>query len=285
MKFYSFTSEGKILIRSCNTVCEYFFSKEDGISFNILIVTPHSIEGRSKKKEKIWAIIHKAWENITFAENSSCLNEWRKIFKYSQEIAPGLRIFKLKKIEESSYFFLVDKTGIAAISVLNDSFFTFKTWHLIKDGMICPHGAGISTLNHSYLFLGSSGAGKSTVSKFGKAHGYAIIHDDHVVVSKSDNGKYLVADIAFKNPGISLKAIFFLVQDKSDKLLSLSQTQMAQGLFKSLFELPSEKVLYGSYLIKAFNICADIARAVPGYELHFTKSASFWKVIEDEKIL
>jgi hypothetical protein len=283
MMLHSFTREGQFLIKSCNLAIKQLFAKkEEKVPNKLIIITPHSINTSINYKDGIWEIIHKAWENITFSKNNACLNEWRIIFDYGKEVFPGLRIFRLKNSNKPVYYFLIDKSGIEAISFFNDMLFILRAWQHIKNSRGYFHGAGIVHKNGAYLFLGPSGAGKSTVSIFSSEFGHKVIHDDHIVALKSKNGKYLVSDIAFKIPGVSLKAILFLVQDKKDKLIPFSQTQTAQGLFKSLFELPSEKVLYGSYLIKAFNVCADIARAVPGYELHFTKSPTFWKVIEDE---
>jgi|GEM_PF-1876098 len=286
MKFISFTNDGRLLIKSCDLIAGHLFTKnEKNNCERLIMITPHSINTVNAYKGDVFKLLHEAWKNISFASNSSCLNNWRTIFNNGREVFPGLGFFRLKNCMKPVYFFLFDKSGAEAISFLNDMLFILSAWQHIKNSRGYFHGAGIVYENGAFLFLGPSGAGKSTISAFSKKLGCKIIHDDHVVASKSENGKYSVFDIAFTPPGVSLKAIFFLVQDKRDNLVALSQTQTAQGLFKSLFELPSEKILYGSYLINAFNVCADIARAVPGYELHFTKSPNFWKVIEDEKTL
>ncbi len=286
MKLCSFTVKGERLIRSCNPVFkQLFIKKENEVSEKLVIVTPQAMKKCNYHLDDRWAFIHQAWKNLTNAKSSLFLDDWRIIFKFGQQIIPGIRIFRLKKSGESSYFYLLDKIDIEAISVLNDLFFTFKIWHLIKDKMICPHGAGITRLNQSYLFLGASGAGKSTVSSFSEALGYKIVHDDHVVIAKSESRNLFLSDVAFSIPGGSLRAVFFLVQDKKDKMIALSQKKAALGLFKSLFETPGEKILFGTYLINAFKFCTEISRAIPSYELHFTKSPVFWKVIEDEKIL
>jgi len=282
----SFSLEGRLLIQSCEHVLRTLFPKSnEQILEKLTIVTPHPIIDYYTFRNDMWEDIYMAWQKIYFSKNSSSINEWRLIYKYGFEVIPGLKIFKIRNDNDLSYFFLLNAVEPKDFSVFNDFLFVFRAWLHVKNKKGFFHGAGIVKQKRAYLFLGPSGAGKSTVSAFSSEHGHQVIHDDHVVVSKAENGKYLLSDIAFKNPGISLKAFFFLVQDKSDKLLPLSQAQTAQGLFKSLFELPSEKVLYGSYLINAFNVCADIARAVPGYELHFTKSPNFWKIIEDEKAL
>jgi hypothetical protein len=194
-----------------------------------------------------------------------------------------LRIFRMKNCVSPVYFFLIDKSGAEAISSLNDMLFVFKTWLLLGKSQCFFHGAGIADKkNGAFLFLGPSGAGKSTVSAFSAELGYKVIHDDHVVAMKKNNGKFVIYESASSHSKLHLKAVFFLIQDTMNKMIPLSQAQRARVLFKSLFELPSEKILYGPNLINAFTACADIARDVPGYELHFTKSPTFWKVIEDE---
>lgn len=282
MKLHSFTEEGKLLVKSCSLFFSQLFPKNDNeVSEKLILINPQTIKNIDNGPNDKWALIHKSWENVTHVRCGSLLDDWRVIYKFGQQIIPGVRIFK-SRIDESSYFYLVDKADIEAISVVNDLFFTFRIWHLIKDKTVCPHGAGIARSDQSFLFWGVSGAGKSTVSKISESLGYMIVHDDHVAISMLKNGKYCLSDVGFKTPRASLRAVFSLVQDKEDKLIALSQKDIAFGLFKSLFETPGEKILFGRYLADAFSLCAGIARVVPGYELHFTKSPNFWKVIEDE---
>lgn len=50
------------------------------------------------------------------------------------------------------------------------------------------HACGVSWQGRGYLFVGSSGAGKSTVARLWKEAGAAILNDDRIVLEASDAG-------------------------------------------------------------------------------------------------
>ncbi len=59
------------------------------------------------------------------------------------------------------------------------------------NGDIMIHGAGISDNGYGYIFSGVSGAGKSTMAGLWKAAGALVVHDDRLIIRKSENG-YLI---------------------------------------------------------------------------------------------
>jgi ABC-type dipeptide/oligopeptide/nickel transport system ATPase component len=128
--------------------------------------------------------------------------------------------------------------------------------------------------------VGVSGAGKSTVSLLSSAQGDKVIHDDHIVVYREDE-KWSVTNTSHSIRGTPIKAILFLFQDKEDKLIPINTARTAMGLIKSLEE-HGRHVLFGDVFRSAFSTCSEIARHVPGYELHFRKSADFWKLIDEQ---
>jgi hypothetical protein len=144
------------------------------------------------------------------------------------------------------------------------------------------HAAGLEREGEAYLFAGPSGAGKSTVSAMSAGRGCRVIHEDHVLVSPGKTDSPLVADVVRSERVAPLRAIFFLLQDKSDRLSHMSPIATARRLFDSLLDSPDGTLLCDSTLRNAFAVSAAIAHSVPGYELYFRRSPDFWDMIDAE---
>ena len=143
--------------------------------------------------------------------------------------------------------------------------------------------------NSGFLFLGASETGKTTVSDLSVACGYPILGDDLNMIIRDDENSYRLA--AVPRPVLSpvdystirppLKGVFTLIQDCRDYLVPLSFAETARALFESFMQTPSGEKLPNKVIHIAFRTCCEIARCVPGYELHFRKSSNFWRVINE----
>ncbi len=282
----SYSLQGKLLIQSSeNVLSSLFQNNKEPISRKLTFVTPNPIIGDHLFRNDLWINIYQAWHNIIYLKKSSSISNWRVIYKYGHEVIPGMKLFKLRDDCDSSYFYLLNEEETESFSIFNILLFKLKAWSHIKNNRGFFHSAGIIIHDCAYLFLGPSGTGKSTISAFCEQLGFEVVHDDHVVVHKSENGYFYLSDFSSKKPQVFLKSIFFLIQDRNDKLVPLFHSKIAQCLFKSFFETIGEKILYGNCLINAFKFSSELARIVPGYELHFTKSLAFWKIIQDGNAL
>jgi len=73
------------------------------------------------------------------------------------------------------------------------------------------------------------------------------------------------------------------VKDEYDALNPLQPEQVARALFKEFYqETPHIRKFSDEFIKLGFQICCDIARKIPGYELHFRKSHDFWKLIDEQ---
>jgi len=141
-----------------------------------------------------------------------------------------------------------------------------------------------------YLFLGEGGAGKSTAATLSASLGISVLSDDLAfVINNNYHGFELAAAPGqvsrySTNPILrpQLRAIFRLVKDTQDKIKPISQTTTAHIIFRSFEWSHWVDHLSSKTIELAYQTVCDIARTVPGYELHFRKSPDFWKLIDAE---
>lgn len=263
-----------------------WFSNEygDSLAEKLVIVMPRTdIEGSTLKEEDFrWREIFRAGCRIRSSQPGGKLKAWRIIHKYGDEIAPGLGVFRFRESKSPCLFWLSsDESLIETQARLADLLPKIAAyWHMVQ-GRGLLHAAGIINKGQAYLFAGPSGAGKSTVSALSLACGHQIIHDDHIVVYKGGKGIWLVSNTFHSFHDIPIKAVLFLVQDTVDRLIPLKSTATAIRLLDGLRE-HGRYVLYREALSKAFSTTAEIARLVPGFELHFRKSPEFWNRIDEQ---
>jgi hypothetical protein len=287
MKLRSFSPVGDQVAEGCSELAAYLL--HDGhhhyANSELAIITLEAPLQNSRSMTSsatIWEELHQAWKQIGQSTSKGDLAAWRLIYRYGDEIAPGLRVFRLRESKSPKFFYLVSqKEPLAAAARLNDVLFSLSTRVHIDEGRCVFHAAGIVYKDYAHIFVGPSGAGKSTVSSLSDALGHRIIHGDHVVLYPDQVGDYLVTDISPSIPGIPLKSIFFLFQDSMDRLIPLSALETTRLLFNGFLDIVSDYTLSEKMLRYAFTFCADIARRTPGYKLHFRKSPDFWKLINE----
>ena len=137
--------------------------------------------------------------------------------------------------------------------------------------------------------MGESGKGKTTVAQLSVETGHIALGDDlnFIIQVRPNDYKLGVApsivptlsSYSMLNP--SLRGIFKLTKDNHDELIQLSPRNIAKNLLESLKQIPKAASLSDQIFQNAFQTISSIARAVPGYELHFRKSPDFWKLIDE----
>jgi len=193
-----------------------------------------------------------------------------------------------KRAHQLCFVFLCDEPGeYSHIQLFLYLLLLANKWHIRHRGF-CLHSAAIARGHKGFLFLGGSRAGKTTVSQLSTLTGYTALGDDlNFILRKEEDYVLAAAPSAAASMTCSksrpcLQAIFNLVQDKKDFLIPLSPMQIARSLFEGLGQAPKSAYLLNQELELAFQTCCAIARAIPGYELHFRKSPDFWKLIDEQ---
>lgn len=266
-----------------NDLIDYWFSDQNinprGEKFAVIFPNGHISFGRNESR---WKKIQLSWNQINNSLPGKQLHAWRVIHSFGEEIAPNLGVFRLRNQNNLCLFWLSPNNDNGETRArFADILPKISAYYHIMQGRGLFHAAGILYKGSAYLFIGQSGVGKTTISQLSSKEGKVILHDDHVVISKGESGKWLVSDLSNSFHDIPIKALFFLAQDKEDQLQDIKTPRSVMHLINSLRE-HGDQILYEDVFRRAFKLCADIARSLPSYELHFRRSADFWKLIDEQ---
>lgn len=145
------------------------------------------------------------------------------------------------------------------------------------------HASGLVRDERAFLFPGPSGAGKTTIVRH--SPGLTLLSDDIVAVRLlSGNGPVKALGTVFYGewgkPGEQISAplqgFYFPVKAKEDRLVPLN----AHAVLSRLLPCVCTFTTWRPRLQRVFELAAELAERVPGYELHFRQGPDFWQVID-----
>jgi hypothetical protein len=217
-------------------------------------------------QEKAWAIIDEIGGVVTLLEK--------------MVISPNLRRFQN---DPTGRFFFVLLTGKEPEGLpIYELNMLCNLWQL-EHGFIPIHAAGVIHRGRLFLFGGVSGAGKSTISSLSAEIGDKVLDEDQLSLYSLADERYSASawGYSIETCNFPLSAIFKIVHSKSDLLIPLKSTQVAQFLMRQILQVTENNLLSDDMLTSCFKQVSGIARSIPGYELHFRKSPAFWKLIDE----
>lgn len=188
-----------------------------------------------------------------------------------------------------SALIVVDPTNSDVGQMLIPLLLMANWWH-IHNGHLCVHSSAFVGENSGFLFLGQSGSGKSTVVKLINSLGLQALGDDLNYIIQEDTGSFSLASAP--NPNMlpfgyslahpKLRYIFKLVKDENDFIIPLSVKDTTKLLVDGFGQTPKSAMFPNEMFRSVLNVSAEIARIIPGYELHFRKSPDFWQLIDEQ---
>lgn len=232
--------------------------------------------------------IFNAWQNVQgkgLSDMAIQQTGWEIIEHYGQPFYDnGIKtaiVWKFRSIKAKNAFFILlsgfERDGLPRYELLLLS----NLWQLMN-GALPLHSSGVVYKDRLFIFAGQSGAGKSTVAKFGIEMGGRVLDEDQVLV-QFRNKRYFSAvgwgfDVVPYNKPI--RAIFKLIQDTTDRIEPLTQSRAAQLILENSNEIFGDRISEEGFG-RLFAMSSAIARQIPGFELHFRKSPDFWKLIDE----
>jgi hypothetical protein len=149
--------------------------------------------------------------------------------------------------------------------------------HLATRGGVIVHAAGAVVNGEALVFPGVSEAGKSTISKlFGDAGlGHVLLSDDRVVVRYAANGTSFESwgtpwpgdARAARNASAPLKALLFLVQADTDRVVRLTSGEA----MRRLMPVAGCPWYDGMRATLILDTCGRLVESVPCYDLYFRR--------------
>jgi hypothetical protein len=142
------------------------------------------------------------------------------------------------------------------------------------------HAATVVRDGRAYVFMGRSGAGKSTVASLSPA---GTVLTDEISLLRFTDGCWQAYGTPFwgefraagQNEHYPIAGIYKLVQSAEDRVESLTTKEMIRALLPCvLFFTP--RVEANKDLLR---LLLQFAAQVPCYLLHFRRDAGFWKVV------
>jgi hypothetical protein len=184
--------------------------------------------------------------------------------------------------ENSAFFFIKKRFRLAGmLTALINGIMCVLSHRLIHSGGLLLHGAALQKNDTGVLFLGLSGAGKSTITRLCEPD--ICFSDDGVVIKDRADGIYAYRSPfgLFKTNGSyddSLKGeiqkIFLLEKSDCTRVLPIAKSELMSVILKHLIHfykyLPPEAAQLGFYTVK------EILERLPGYRLQFAKNAKIW---------
>lgn len=152
-----------------------------------------------------------------------------------------------------------------------------------SEGGMLIHAAGVVRDEKAYLFLGPSGAGKTTTAR--NSPPGSVLNDDLLVLYPLE-GRWYAAATPFYNPTQNrpqagcapLAKMLFLVKDQKVYLESIPKGQALAEMIACIPVLTVEPFYLRAYLQR----CQAILEQIPYYHLHLLPDDSYWTVLRGD---
>jgi hypothetical protein len=314
--FFSFAGENYILniVSIRRSSCKYLeklfrgfaYKKGKGAStINIFLNnsgTAVKLNAREKKFVKDY--YKRAFSKFPFADsgdtykfhtdnflNNACTETIRELFRERSLLKKTLFF---KSTENSAFAYNYDlKKGVLCVnsrkSVFNsivrikDSLSLAQAVLLSGSGGLLLHGCGIFDKGKGYVFLGISGAGKSTVASFFSPE--KILSDDVLPVRAGVGGvkvfsspfKQVGRQINIGNKNSELKAGFFLLKDNENFLSPVEKPRALVNILKH--HVHYARFYNDAGLKNMFDTAGKIVEDIPFFDMHFDKECDIKTII------
>lgn len=198
----------------------------------------------------------------------------------------------LKAVQRDFAAWAISKKQILLIceDSVEDGFHNFLRWfiseRLIANNKFVIHASCVlDKYNFAHIFLGHSGAGKTTITKLsaprltlGDDMNIISLHNSELVVEAGAIGGLFNSMIGYDRP-VKVKAIYWLNQSSQNSLEKLPLSIGQQKLLASFANL-HWPTLPKKTEQKLVNFALEAISKVDSFNLHFKKDSSIWELLD-----
>ena len=171
-------------------------------------------------------------------------------------------------------------SGVCHEYALDSLLRVFLSWALLPQDGFLLHAASVVRDGKAYVFVGRSGAGKSTVASLSPQ---GSVLTDEISLIKRVNGEWRAFGTPFWgefradgiNTSAPLAGIFRLIQSSDNCVEPVRASELLKSLLPCVLFFSSEAADHRRLL----KILAAASAEIPGYCLQFQKNRSFWEVL------
>jgi|GEM_PF-1449834 len=215
--------------------------------------------------------------------------------QFSNEINPDCLVFESFGLElaiQRDFIGKDDLRGHVYLLVheeLEDGIYNALRWSvprrlLDKRALLLHSSCVVDHDNRACLFLGHSGAGKTTVASFAGTR--KVLGDDMNVVRFENGHIYAYAanlggaiQSEFSGNGFLVKGVYWLQKSAVSQVIPLAPGQLTQKLLVS-----AANIFVGDHKMEplplVMNLIGPMANSLNGYILNFKKDEEFWNAIQ-----
>jgi len=256
------------------------FSHTDKLNHSLLSFLPNSWQIESKSPYEIY-VLHPDYFDCS-------LDTWCE--ETSQDCYSLENNTKAIQRDFAAWFLPPHKVLLICEDIVSDGFHNFLRWFIserliAQDKYVIHASCVLGKNNLAHIFLGHSGAGKTTITKLstprlvlGDDMNLINFENDQLMVEAGAIGGLFNSMIGYDTKK-KVKTIYWLKQSSENKIISLPKTIAHQKLLASFANLnwPTLPEKTASKLI-AFSLQA--VSSLPCFELQFKKDLSVWDMID-----
>jgi hypothetical protein len=216
------------------------------------------------KSPGLWSYYRDAGEHFFVFQSDACGPDYYKTARFDADLRRG------KVGLRRSYF-----DGAQIIDPLEyplDELLISQ--RLLDSGGLEMHSCGIfdQDLDRAYLFVGMSGAGKTTMANQWQNESRALVLSDDRILIRKEEGRYWLHGTPWHGDAqlseqkrAPLSHIFFLEKGKKNERIAIGPAEASARLLRSTFG-----AIFDTHATeRALGICSEIITTVPNYLLPY----------------
>jgi len=174
----------------------------------------------------------------------------------------------------------VEFRGVKNEYALDSLMRMFLSWELLSRNGFLLHAASVVRNGRAYIFVGKSGAGKSTVASLSPA---GSVLTDEISLLLKNNGEWRAFGTPFwgefhaagSNMSAPVAGVFHLVKAREIRTRPLRGASLLRALLPNILFFSSKTQDHQRLL----EIAGAASEEIPGHTLEFRRNRKFWEVL------